>query len=98
MARAAAAAGTIMCLSTLATATLGRDRRDRREALVPALRPARRRASPPSWSRGAREHGFEALVLTVDTPVLGRRERDLRDRASRSRTSSALDGAPARTA
>ena len=26
----------------------------------------------------ARENGFEALVVTVDAPVLGRRERDLR--------------------
>ena len=26
----------------------------------------------------AREHGFSALVLTVDAPVLGRRERDFR--------------------
>ena len=26
----------------------------------------------------AREHGFSALVLTVDTPVVGRRERDFR--------------------
>ena len=30
----------------------------------------------------AREHGFGALVLTVDTPVLGRRERDLRTGSS----------------
>ncbi|HZQ02708.1 MAG TPA: alpha-hydroxy acid oxidase [Gaiellaceae bacterium] len=77
MARAAAAAGTIMCLSTLATATLedvaatGVNRwfqlyvfRDR--GLVREL-VARAQAT-----------GFRALVLTVDTPVLGRRERDLR--------------------
>ena len=42
MARAARAAGTIMCLSTLATATRG-GRRGRRPALVSALRPPRRR-------------------------------------------------------
>ena len=79
MARAAAAAGTIMCLSTLATATAGRGRGA----------PARRAGSSStcfrddgrharSSSTQAREHGFRALVLTVDTPVLGRRERDLR--------------------
>ena len=79
MARAAAAAGTIMCLSTLATATL--------EAVAAAAPGA------PRWfqlyvfrDRGctrelvvqAVEHGYRALVLTVDAPLLGRRERDLR--------------------
>ena len=79
MARAAAAAGTIMCLSTLATATLED---------VAAASPG-----APRWfqlyvfrDRGctrelvvqAVEHGYRALVLTVDAPLLGRRERDLR--------------------
>jgi isopentenyl diphosphate isomerase/L-lactate dehydrogenase-like FMN-dependent dehydrogenase len=76
-ARAAAAAGTIMCLSTFATATL---------ADVAA-------AGGPRWFQlyvprdpgvaadtiaAAAAHGFEALVVTVDAPVIGRRERDLR--------------------
>jgi isopentenyl diphosphate isomerase/L-lactate dehydrogenase-like FMN-dependent dehydrogenase len=76
-ARAAAAAGTIMCLSTFATATM---------AEVAA-------AGGPRWFQlyvprdpaiaaetiaAAVEHGFEALVVTVDAPVLGRRERDHR--------------------
>ncbi len=79
MARAAAAAGTIMCLSTIATAT---------PAEVDAAAPG-----APRWfqlyvfrERGvtrelvaqAAEHGFGALVLTVDAPRLGRRERDFR--------------------
>jgi isopentenyl diphosphate isomerase/L-lactate dehydrogenase-like FMN-dependent dehydrogenase len=79
MARAAAAAGTIYCLSTLATS---------RPADVAAAAPA-----APRWfqvycfrDRGvtralveeAVEHGFDALVLTVDAPRAGRRERDLR--------------------
>ena len=79
MARAAAAAGTIMCLSTLATAT---------PAEVAAAAPG-----SPRWfqlyvfrDRGvtnalveqAAEHGYGAIVLTVDAPRLGRRERDLR--------------------
>jgi isopentenyl diphosphate isomerase/L-lactate dehydrogenase-like FMN-dependent dehydrogenase len=78
-ARAAAAAGTIMCLSTIATAT---------PAEVAAAAP-----DAPRWfqvyifrDRGvsralidqAVENGYLALVLTIDAPVLGRRERDLR--------------------
>ena len=79
MARAAAAAGTLMCLSTLATAT---------PADVAAAAPG-----APRWfqlyvfrDRGvtrdlvgqAVESGYGAVVLTVDAPRLGRRERDLR--------------------
>jgi 4-hydroxymandelate oxidase len=78
-ARAAAAAGTIMCLSTAATA---------RPAEVAAAAP-----SAPRWfqvyvfsDRSQTEDliaeaiasAFSALVLTVDTPFLGRRERDIR--------------------
>ena len=76
-ARAAAAAGTIMCLSTFATATL---------AEVAATGVARwfqlyvprDPAVAAETVASAAEHGFEALVLTVDTPVVGRRERDHR--------------------
>jgi isopentenyl diphosphate isomerase/L-lactate dehydrogenase-like FMN-dependent dehydrogenase len=79
MARAAAAAGTVMCLSTMATATA---------AEVAAAAP-----NAPRWfqlyvfrDRGitralveqALGHGYGAMVLTVDAPRLGRRERDLR--------------------
>jgi isopentenyl diphosphate isomerase/L-lactate dehydrogenase-like FMN-dependent dehydrogenase len=78
-ARAAAAAGTIMCLSTATTA---------RPAEVAAAAP-----EAPRWfqvyvfgDRSATEaliaeavgNGFSALVLTADTPYLGRRERDVR--------------------
>jgi isopentenyl diphosphate isomerase/L-lactate dehydrogenase-like FMN-dependent dehydrogenase len=81
MARAAAAAGTLMCLSTLATATPGE---------VAAAAPG-----APRWfqlytfrDRGvtralvdeATAAGFQAIVLTVDAPRAGRRERDLRTR------------------
>jgi isopentenyl diphosphate isomerase/L-lactate dehydrogenase-like FMN-dependent dehydrogenase len=77
MARAAASVGTVMCLSTMATAT---------PAEVAAT-------GVPRWFQlyvfrdygvtrefvaNAVEAGFTALVLTVDTPVLGRRERDFR--------------------
>jgi isopentenyl diphosphate isomerase/L-lactate dehydrogenase-like FMN-dependent dehydrogenase len=79
MARAAAAAGTVMCLSTLATAT---------PAEVAAAAPEgarwfqlyvfRDRGVTRSLVEQAVEHGYRAVVLTVDAPVLGRRERDLR--------------------
>jgi isopentenyl diphosphate isomerase/L-lactate dehydrogenase-like FMN-dependent dehydrogenase len=78
-ARAAAAAGTIMCLSSASTT---------RPAEVAAAAPG-----APRWFQvyvftdralteelidEAVESGYAALVLTVDVPYLGRRERDLR--------------------
>ncbi len=78
--RAAGAAGTVMILSTLATTPM--------EDVVAA-------ASGPVWfqlyiyrDRGvtralverAEAAGCRALVLTVDAPLLGRRERDVRNR------------------
>src|SRR5262249_1225583 len=77
MARAAMAAGTIMCLSTISTST---------PAEVAAT-------GAPLWFQlyvfrddgitreliaQAREGGFRALVLTIDAPVRGQRERDVR--------------------
>jgi isopentenyl diphosphate isomerase/L-lactate dehydrogenase-like FMN-dependent dehydrogenase len=79
MARAAAAVGTVMCLSTLATA-----RPSEVAAVVP---PARRwfqlycfrdRGVTRALLDEAVEAGFEAIALTVDAPRPGRRERDLR--------------------
>jgi isopentenyl diphosphate isomerase/L-lactate dehydrogenase-like FMN-dependent dehydrogenase len=79
MARAAAAAGTAMCLSTIATS--------RPSEVCASAPPA------PRWfqlycfsDRGvtralideAVECGFEAIALTVDAPRAGRRERDFR--------------------
>jgi isopentenyl diphosphate isomerase/L-lactate dehydrogenase-like FMN-dependent dehydrogenase len=79
MARAAAAAGTLLCLSTLATAT---------PAEVAAAAPGaprwfqlyvfRDRGVTRAFVEQAAEHGYGAIVLTVDAPRLGRRERDLR--------------------
>ena len=78
-ARASAAAGTVMCLSTLSSVS---------PAELAAAAPG-----APQWfqlycsrDRGfttelvgrAAEAGFKALVVTVDVPVAGRRERDLR--------------------
>jgi 4-hydroxymandelate oxidase len=77
MARAAAAAGTVMCVSTLATSSwdeIGATGVARWfQFYVP-----RDPGLAAEIAGNAREHGFGALVLTVDTPVLGRRERDLR--------------------
>ena len=79
MARAAAAAGTVMCLSTIATAT---------PSEVAGAAPG-----APRWlqlycfrDRGVTRAlideavgcGFEAIALTVDAPRAGRRERDFR--------------------
>jgi isopentenyl diphosphate isomerase/L-lactate dehydrogenase-like FMN-dependent dehydrogenase len=79
MARAAAAAGTVMCLSTIATAT---------PADVAAAAP-----EAPHWFQlyvfkdwglttalveQAVDAGFSAVVLTADTPYLARREGPLR--------------------
>jgi isopentenyl diphosphate isomerase/L-lactate dehydrogenase-like FMN-dependent dehydrogenase len=78
-ARAAAVAGTIMCLSTAATARPG-------EVAATAPDAARwfqvyvfadRRITEDLIDE-AKANGYRALMLTVDTPYLGRRERDLR--------------------
>jgi isopentenyl diphosphate isomerase/L-lactate dehydrogenase-like FMN-dependent dehydrogenase len=79
IAYAAAAAGTLMCLSTIATAS---------PTEVAAAAPGAPRWYQLYWHRDravtktlidqARESGFTAIVFTVDLPVLGRRERDLR--------------------
>ncbi len=79
MARAAAAAGTVMCLSTLATA---------RPSEVTAAAPGGRRwfqlycfrdeAVTRALIEEAIDSGFEVIVVTVDAPRGGRRERDLR--------------------
>jgi isopentenyl diphosphate isomerase/L-lactate dehydrogenase-like FMN-dependent dehydrogenase len=79
MARAAAAAGTAMCLSTLSSVT---------PAELAAAAPGAPQWFQLYWSRdrgftqellaAVAEAGFRALVLTVDFPVAGRRERDIR--------------------
>ncbi len=79
MARAAAAAGTVMCLSTIATATPG----EVADAAPGAPRwfqlyVFRDRGVTRSFVDQAVEHGYGAIVLTVDAPRVGRRERDLR--------------------
>jgi isopentenyl diphosphate isomerase/L-lactate dehydrogenase-like FMN-dependent dehydrogenase len=77
MARAAMAAGTIMCVSTFST-TPPAD-------VIATGAPCWYQLYVPRDEGAAREVltqagelGFRALVLTVDAPVLGRRERDRR--------------------
>ena len=79
MARAAAAAGTVMCLSTLATT---------RPSELAAVAPPGRRwfqlycfrdeGVTRALTEEAVESGFEAVVVTVDAPPGGNRERDRR--------------------
>jgi isopentenyl diphosphate isomerase/L-lactate dehydrogenase-like FMN-dependent dehydrogenase len=79
MARAAAAAGTVMCLSTLATATPSEV-----AAAAPGgrrwfqLYPFRDAGVTRALMDEALAAGFEAIVLTADLPPGGNRERDLR--------------------
>ncbi len=95
-ARAAAATDTIMCLSTLSTTSI--------QALAQAVPGASRwfqlyvfsdRGVSRELVRQAVEHGYEALVVTVDLPVLAIRERELR---SGVRTSAAEQVASAAAA
>ena len=79
MARAAAEAGTLMCLSTIATARPS----DVAEAAPDGHRwfqlyCFRDRAVTQTLIDEAVEFGYEAIVLTVDAPRLGWRERDMR--------------------
>jgi isopentenyl diphosphate isomerase/L-lactate dehydrogenase-like FMN-dependent dehydrogenase len=78
-ARAAAAAETVFCLSTVASAG---------PAEISEAAPGGRHWFQLYWSRDRRftqellarvvDAGFDALMLTVDFPVAGRRERDIR--------------------
>ncbi len=77
MARAALAAGTAMCLSTLATSTPAQVAETGAQRWF-QLYVFRDRELTADLVAQARESGFTALVLTVDTPVVGRRERDHR--------------------
>jgi isopentenyl diphosphate isomerase/L-lactate dehydrogenase-like FMN-dependent dehydrogenase len=79
VARAAAAAGTIFCLSTLSSLSPA----DVASAAPEGLRwfqlyCSRDRGFTSELVASAAQAGFSAILLTVDLPVAGRRERDLR--------------------
>jgi 4-hydroxymandelate oxidase len=81
MARAAAAAGTVYCLSSLASIrpqTLAEEVPDCLRWLQ--LYWSRDREFTAELLAEATDSGFGALVLTIDLPAAGRRERDLRTR------------------
>jgi isopentenyl diphosphate isomerase/L-lactate dehydrogenase-like FMN-dependent dehydrogenase len=79
MARGTATAGTVMCLSTLGGASA---------AQLAEAAPGGKHWFQLYWSRdrgftqslveAAADAGFDAIVLTVDLPAAGRRERDIR--------------------
>jgi isopentenyl diphosphate isomerase/L-lactate dehydrogenase-like FMN-dependent dehydrogenase len=77
MARAVAAAKTVMCVSTMATATWDEIAATGVSRWFQLYVPRDEKIANETVA-GAAEAGFTALVLTVDTPVLGRRERDHR--------------------
>jgi 4-hydroxymandelate oxidase len=79
-ARAAGGAGTAMVLSTTASSTIEEVAAVATGPLWFQLYVYRDRAVTHDLVRRAEANGYEALVLTVDMPRMGRRERDLRNR------------------
>jgi len=79
MARAAAARGTIMVVSTLATTSLEEVAESTPAPKWFQLYVHKDRAFTQSLVERAEASGYEAIVLTVDTPLLGRRLRDERN-------------------
>jgi 4-hydroxymandelate oxidase len=78
--RAAGAAGTVMILSTLSTTSV-------EEVVAAASGPVwfqlyvyKDRKATEGLVRRAEAAGCRALVLTVDAPLIGKRERDIRNR------------------
>ncbi|XP_021741404.1 peroxisomal (S)-2-hydroxy-acid oxidase GLO1-like isoform X2 [Chenopodium quinoa] len=79
-ARAASAAGTIMALSTLATSSI-----EEVASTGPGIRffqlyVMKDRSIVVQLVERAEKAGFKAIVLTVDTPRVGRREADIKNR------------------
>ncbi|HVC20893.1 MAG TPA: alpha-hydroxy acid oxidase [Vicinamibacterales bacterium] len=80
VARAAGAAGTLMIASTIASCSLEEIARAATGPCWFQLYVYRDRELTRDLVRRAEAAGYRALVLTVDTPRLGRRERDVRNR------------------
>ena len=78
-ARAAHRAGTLMVLSTFSTVSLEEVQRASPAPKWFQLYVHKDRGLTRSLVTRAHLAGYQALVLTVDVPVLGRRERDLRN-------------------
>ena len=78
-ARAARAAGTAMMLSSLSNTDVEDVAEEHPEGTLFQLYVYRDRQASVGLVRRAEEAGCKALVLTVDAPLLGRRERDVRN-------------------
>jgi (S)-mandelate dehydrogenase len=79
VARAAAAAGVPYTLSTMATASIERIAREAGGRLWFQAYIFRERKMTMDLVERARAFGYEALMVTVDVPVGGKRERDFRN-------------------
>src|SRR5437899_6438401 len=79
VARAAAAAGIPYTLSTMATASIERIAREAGGRLWFQAYSFRQRDMTLGLVERARQFGYEALMVTVDVPVGGKRERDFRN-------------------
>ncbi|MFN8667020.1 MAG: alpha-hydroxy acid oxidase [Gemmatimonadaceae bacterium] len=80
MARACGACETLMCVSTTATTSLEEVRAASPAASWFQLYVYQDRGATRALLERARDAGYTAIVITVDAPMLGRRERDLRNR------------------
>jgi 4-hydroxymandelate oxidase len=78
-ARAAGDAGTLMCCSTIASSSLEEIAEAASGPLWFQLYVYRDRTITQDLVRRAEASGYRAIILTVDTPRLGRRERDVRN-------------------
>jgi 4-hydroxymandelate oxidase len=79
-ARGAGAIGALMCASTMASTSLEDIASAATGPLWFQLYVYRDREITRDLVQRAEAAGYRAIVLTVDTPVLGRRERDIRNR------------------
>ncbi|CAL5202160.1 unnamed protein product [Lathyrus oleraceus] len=79
-ARAASAAGTIMTLSSMANSSVEEVASSGDGIRFFQLYVVKDRNVAAQLVRRAESAGFKAIVLTVDTPILGRREADIKNR------------------
>jgi 4-hydroxymandelate oxidase len=79
MAQGAGAAGSLMCVSTMSTASLEEVAQAATGPLWFQLYVYRDRSVTESLVRRAERAGYHALVVTVDMPAVGRREADVRN-------------------
>ncbi|XP_020209528.2 peroxisomal (S)-2-hydroxy-acid oxidase [Cajanus cajan] len=79
-ARAASAAGTILTLSTSATSSIEEVASTGHGIRFFQLYVLKDRNVAAQLVRRAERAGFKAIALTVDTPILGRREADIKNR------------------